>query len=86
MNPWQSLKKSHLHVSQIIKAGQPVFFGCDVGQSSHTAFGIMDTGLYDVETAFSIKLGLNKADRLRTGESAMTHGEHNIIDFHDLIC
>ena len=34
----------------------------------------MDTGLYDVETAFGIKLGLNKADRLRTGESAMTHG------------
>jgi Peptidase C1-like family len=41
----------------------------------------MDTGLYDVETAFSIKLGLNKADRLRTGESAMTHGkrEHSPI-------
>ncbi len=30
--------------------------------------------MQQVENAFGIKLGLNKADRLRTGESAMTHG------------
>jgi bleomycin hydrolase len=78
------LELSHLprFVPQIIKAGQPVFFGCDVGQSSHNAFGIMDTGLYDVETAFGIELGLNKADRLRTGESAMTHGEDGFPIYH----
>ncbi|KAG8885814.1 hypothetical protein FRB97_009520 [Tulasnella sp. 331] len=56
-----------------IQAGHPVFFGCDVGQSSHTAYGIMDTELYEYETAFGIKLGLTKAQRLQTGESAMTH-------------
>lgn len=31
----------------MIKAGQPVFFGCDVGQFSERVAGIMDTDLYD---------------------------------------
>lgn len=56
-----------------IKAGQPVFFGCDVGKFSDTPRGIMDTALYEYESAFSITLGLSKADRLRMNESAMTH-------------
>ncbi|KAF8334243.1 peptidase C1B bleomycin hydrolase [Cantharellus anzutake] len=60
-------------VVKTIKAGQPVFFGCDVGQSSDQASGVMATGLYDIENAFGVTLGLDKADRLRTGESAMTH-------------
>ncbi|KAI0092969.1 peptidase C1-like family-domain-containing protein [Irpex rosettiformis] len=56
-----------------IKAGQSVFFGCDVGQFSERVDGIMDTALFDYETPFDITLGLTKADRLRVGESAMTH-------------
>ncbi|KAH9858672.1 peptidase C1B bleomycin hydrolase [Lenzites betulinus] len=56
-----------------IKAGQPVFFGCDVGQFSDRVAGIMDTGLFEYEAAFDIKFGLTKADRLRTSESSMTH-------------
>ncbi|KAI0341876.1 peptidase C1B, bleomycin hydrolase [Trametopsis cervina] len=65
-----NLKKA---VVKLIKAGQPVFFGCDVGQFSHRDFGVMDTDIYDYESAFDITLGLTKADRLRVGESAMTH-------------
>ncbi|EKM54436.1 uncharacterized protein PHACADRAFT_174941 [Phanerochaete carnosa HHB-10118-sp] len=60
-------------VVKMIQAGVPVFFGCDVGQSSERNLGIMDTKLYEFERAFGIKLGLSKADRLQTGESAMTH-------------
>lgn len=33
----------------MIKAGQPVFFGCDVGKFSDTAAGIMDTALFEYE-------------------------------------
>lgn len=33
----------------------------------------MDTALIDYELGFNIRLGLDKASRLRTGESAMTH-------------
>ncbi|KAI0775763.1 peptidase C1B bleomycin hydrolase [Trametes elegans] len=56
-----------------IKAGQPVFFGCDVGQFSDRSAGIMDTALFEYEATFDIKFGLTKADRLRTNESSMTH-------------
>ncbi|KAH9949001.1 peptidase C1B bleomycin hydrolase [Amylocystis lapponica] len=50
-------------IVKMIKAGQPVFFGCDVGQFSNSPAGIMDTALYDY--------GVRR--RLQTGESAMTH-------------
>ncbi|KIY44355.1 peptidase C1B, bleomycin hydrolase [Fistulina hepatica ATCC 64428] len=60
-------------VIKMIKAGQPVFFGCDVGQFSNSTLGIMDTSLYEYEAAFDIKLGLTKAERLQVCESAMTH-------------
>jgi bleomycin hydrolase len=60
-------------VVKMIKAGQPVFFGCDVGKFSDSGKGIMDTALFEYESAFSITLGLTKADRLRVNESAMTH-------------
>lgn len=56
----------------MVKAGQPVFFGCDVGQLSNRD-GIMDSELYDYTTPFNITFGLSKADRLRTHESSMTH-------------
>ena len=56
-----------------IKAGQPVFFGCDVGQFSDRQLGIMDQALFEYEAAFDISFGLTKADRLRTQESQMTH-------------
>ncbi|KAG5637985.1 hypothetical protein H0H81_002346 [Sphagnurus paluster] len=60
-------------VVKLIKAGQPVFFGCDVGKFSENGSGIMDTGLFEYENAFDIKLGLTKAERLQVNESAMTH-------------
>ncbi|KAL4244009.1 Cysteine proteinase 1, mitochondrial [Abortiporus biennis] len=65
-----NLKKA---IVTMLKAGQPVFFGCDVGQFSDRTFGIMDTDLFQYEFAFDISLSLTKADRLRTGESQMTH-------------
>lgn len=59
---------------KMIKAGLPVFFGCDVGKFSNSASGIMDLDLYDYELGVGVGLiGMNKADRLRTGESQMTH-------------
>lgn len=60
-------------VVKTLKTGQPVFFGCDVGQFSESSSGIMDTELFEYENAFDISLSLSKADRLRTNESAMTH-------------
>jgi len=33
----------------------------------------MDTALYDLEAAYGFKYGMDKAERLRVGESAATH-------------
>ncbi|KAF9264263.1 bleomycin hydrolase [Marasmius fiardii PR-910] len=60
-------------VVKMIKAGLPVFFGCDVGQSSESTKGLMDTSLFKFEETFDITLGLSKAERLQLNESAMTH-------------
>lgn len=58
----------------MLKAGLPVFFGSDVGKFSDRASGVMDLALIDYELGFNISLlGMDKAARLRTGESTMTH-------------
>lgn len=38
-------------IVKLIKAGQPVFFGCDVGKYSDSKLGIMDTDLYEYEVS-----------------------------------
>ncbi|KAM0513026.1 hypothetical protein ACHAPE_008231 [Trichoderma viride] len=59
---------------KLLKAGVPVFFGCDVGKFSDRTAGIMDLELFDYEAGINTSLlGMNKAQRLMTGESAMTH-------------
>ncbi|KAL8841866.1 MAG: hypothetical protein Q9170_000739 [Blastenia crenularia] len=57
----------------MLRANIPVFFGSDVGKFSDSYSGIMDTDLVDYELGFNIRLGLSKAQRLMTHESAMTH-------------
>lgn len=57
----------------MIRRGLPIFFGSDVGQYSKSDKGIMDTKLFDWELGFNVRLGLKKAERLTTRESAMTH-------------
>lgn len=37
--------------SQMIKAGQPVFFGCDITKFADKDFGIMDTALFEYEVS-----------------------------------
>jgi len=58
----------------MLRAGRPVFFGSDVGKFSNSTSGIMDLELIDYELGFNVTLlGMDKASRLRTGESQMTH-------------
>ncbi|KAK5072117.1 bleomycin hydrolase [Lithohypha guttulata] len=61
---------------KMLRAGLPVFFGSDVGKFSNSTSGIMDTKLYDYDLAFGSGNGalqMSKSQRLRVGESAMTH-------------
>lgn len=68
--PIDQLKK---YTIKSIKAHRPVWFGCDVSKFLHRPSGLMDKKLFDYELTFGIQLNLDKADRLRYGESAMTH-------------
>jgi bleomycin hydrolase len=58
---------------KMLQTGLPIFFGSDVGKYSNSTSGIMDTSLIDYELGFNVTLGMTKAQRLMTGESAMTH-------------
>ncbi|OAA56245.1 bleomycin hydrolase [Niveomyces insectorum RCEF 264] len=58
----------------MLRAGLPVFFGCDVGKHSDRVSGLMDLNIINYELGLGVSvLGMDKAERLRTGESAMTH-------------
>lgn len=56
-----------------LKDGQPVWFGCDVGQMLMRDRGIMGMNTFDYDGVLGVHFGLNKAQRLDYGESMMTH-------------
>ena len=56
-----------------MQAGETVWFGSDVGQSSNRKAGIMADGMYDFTSSMDIQLTQDKAGRLDYSESLMTH-------------
>ena len=62
--------------SKSIKAGEPVWFGCDVSKFFSRKRGLLTMDIFDYELVFGTKVnvGLSKADRLIYGDCAMNHG------------
>ena len=58
---------------EMILAGRPVWFGCDVGKMRDTKQGILDARLYDLEADYGVPPVADKAERVAYGHSAMTH-------------
>ncbi|HIG51252.1 MAG TPA: aminopeptidase, partial [Candidatus Marinimicrobia bacterium] len=56
-----------------IKAGEAVWFGCDVGKMFHRDLGVMDMNLYDFELLFNTEFKMDKKTKLEYGDSIMTH-------------
>ncbi|MDA8193885.1 MAG: C1 family peptidase [Thermaerobacter sp.] len=56
-----------------LEDGEPVWFGCDVGQLSDRDSGVMAPELYDYEGVLGVSLDMSKAEQLDYGESLMTH-------------
>jgi bleomycin hydrolase len=56
-----------------LEAGEPVWFGCDVGKQMRRDLGLMDRDLYDLGGLYDTTFQLSKAERLSYGESQMTH-------------
>jgi len=56
-----------------IKAGSPVWFGCDVGKHLDRSLGVMDVELFDYDLVYGTAPRMTKAERLDYGHSQMTH-------------
>jgi bleomycin hydrolase len=56
-----------------LEAGEPVWFGCDVGKQMRRDIGLMDRDLYDLSGVYDTSFDLDKAARLQYGETQMTH-------------
>lgn len=56
-----------------MQAGETVWFGSDVGQSSNRKAGVMAEGMHDFTASIDIRLTQDKAGRLDYSESLMTH-------------
>ena len=56
-----------------MQAGETVWFGSDVGQSSNRKAGVMAEGMHDFTVSMDIRLTQDKAGRLDYSESLMTH-------------
>lgn len=66
----EELKKATI---KSIKDNVPVWFACDVSKESHYKTGIMDPNLFDYDNALTEVGKFDKADRLLTGASQLTH-------------
>ena len=56
-----------------IVAGEPVWFGCDVSQQMLRSEGLWAADLLDIDGVYGAELSMPKQDRVRFGESLMTH-------------
>lgn len=53
--------------------GEPVWFGCDVGQQSDRKAGLLVDGIYDYDDTLGVDLSTTKEQRVVMGSSLMTH-------------
>jgi bleomycin hydrolase len=56
-----------------IVAGEPVWFGCDVAQQMLRTEGLWAADLLDLNAVYGTDLSMTKEERVRYGDSAMTH-------------
>lgn len=56
-----------------MQAGEPVWFGCDVGESSWRDGGLLDDELYNYEAVFHTDFAMSKKERFVYGQAHMSH-------------
>ncbi len=57
-----------------IKAGEALYFSCDVGQQLDKDKGVLDVDNFDYQALFGINFGMDKKQRIVTFESSSSHG------------
>ena len=58
---------------EILENGMPVWMGCDVGKQMDRKRGLWDANLFETNELYGVDYGMSKADRLRYGQTMMTH-------------
>jgi len=58
---------------RLLEDGTPVWMGCDVGKQMERKRGLWDANLYEFQGLYGMEFGMEKADRLRFGQTMMTH-------------
>ncbi|MDE6400636.1 MAG: C1 family peptidase, partial [Muribaculaceae bacterium] len=56
-----------------IKDNNMMYFSCDVGKFLDRERGLLDTSNFDYESLFGVSFGMDKADRIRSFDSASSH-------------
>ena len=57
-----------------IKNDEALYASCDVGKQLRRDVGLLDVDNFDYESVYGVKFGMNKAQRIQTGESGSSHG------------
>ncbi|TKG91124.1 biotin transporter BioY [Puteibacter caeruleilacunae] len=57
-----------------IKGNEAMYASCDVGKQLDNDHGILAVDNYDFESVYNVKFGMDKAGRIRSGESGSSHG------------
>ncbi|MCB1136865.1 MAG: C1 family peptidase, partial [Chlamydiia bacterium] len=68
--PIEDLKR---YIIASLQRNEPVWFGCDVGKDFSRRAGVMDTQLMQYDLVYGTHCALDKAERLKYGQSCMTH-------------
>ncbi|MBR2067868.1 MAG: peptidase C1, partial [Solobacterium sp.] len=68
--PMDELKAATL---KQLKAGEPVWFGCDAGKDGDREMGLWDDAQFDYEGTFDMNLYMTKEEMLDARQSAMNH-------------
>ena len=56
-----------------IKNNEAMYASCDVGKQFNSTQGILDPSMYDYESLFGVKLGMDKKTRILTRQSGSSH-------------
>ena len=58
---------------RLLEEGTAVWMGCDVGKQMDRVRGLWDAELFESQALYGVKFGIDKAARLRFGQTMMTH-------------
>jgi bleomycin hydrolase len=58
---------------RLLEEGTAVWMGCDVGKQMDRKRGLWDASLFESQALYGVEFGMDKATRLRFGQTMMTH-------------